>query len=300
MVESPQQENALTVGCDWLKAHLRDDDIRVVDASWHLAATGRDSRQEYTQAHIPGAVFFDIDKFSAESHLPHMMPDAVQFSKAAASLGIAADHRIIVYDTVGLYSAARVWLMFRHFGARHVRILNGGLPAWISSEGPLESGGDTSADSPAPPGRAALAEFSGFNGDAQAHNVIVDAATVLDSLENKDTIILDARSKERFTGDQKEARAGLRSGHIPGSINLPFQNVLDDQGMLKSPEELRAVFESLSLTPETSIVTSCGSGVTAAILCLALETAGYGMPGLYDGSWTEWGGRDDLPIATGT
>ena len=289
MVDSSREKITHTVSCDWLKTHLNEDDIRVVDASWHLTATGRDARQEFAEAHIQGAVFFDIDEFSAESHLPHTMPDAAQFAKAAALLGISANHRIIVYDTVGLYSAARVWLMFRHFGAEHVKVLDGGLPAWIRSQGPLQSNDEV----------AVPAEFV-VSDNSQQHNVIVDAATILKSLDDKDSIILDARSRQRFTGEQKEARAGLRSGHIPGSINLPFQNVLDDQGMLKSPEELRAVFEQLSLTSETPIVTSCGSGVTAAILCLALETAGYPPAGLYDGSWTEWGGRDDLPIATGT
>ena len=297
MVNSPGEDNTHIVSCDWLKQHLQDDDIRVVNASWHLPALGRDARQEHAQAHIPGAVFFDIDEFSAESPLPHMMPDTVKFNKAAASLGIAADHRIVVYDTVGLYSAARVWLMFRYFGANHVRILDGGLPAWIRAEGPLDSSDNTAAASALKPAVAAQAEFVAPD-NSRKHNVIMDAATVLESLDDNNTIILDARSRQRFTGEQKEARAGLRSGHIPGSINVPFQHVLDDQGMLKSPDELRAVFEQLSLTPETPVVTSCGSGVTAAVLCLALETAGYKPAGLYDGSWSEWGGRDDLPIAT--
>ena len=276
------------VNAQWLKAHLEESNVRVVDASWHLPALGRDAREEFDTAHIPGAVFFDIDAHSAPVALPHMLPDAEQFAQAAGSLGIARNHTVVVYDTIGMFSAARVWWMFRHFGAGSVCVLDGGLPAWLREGGETDA---TIADS-------AACQFHVVAGEQRSGSEVADASRVQAAMHDG-SVILDARSAGRFSGAEKEAREGLRSGHIPGSLNLPFVHVLDEQGCFKSVSELREIFDGLGLQHQDQIVTTCGSGVTAAILLLALELAGYEQVSIYDGSWTEWCALDNMPVATG-
>lgn len=292
------------VSAEWLKAHLHDQDVRVVDASWYLPAAGHDARSEFDSGHIPGAVYFDIDEHAAPSHLPHMLPDAEQFAQAAGSLGIAEHHTIVVYDGIGMFSAARVWWMFRHYGASQVYVLDGGLPAWLSAGGVLET-----ARIPERKGEQAgtppnICQFK-ISTTAAAHSApsegtfnLVDSSDVRNAMRSG-SAILDARSAARFTARELEVRKGLRSGHIPGSINVPFQEVLDDKGCIKGADELMALFETLELSKNERIITTCGSGVTAAVLCLALERAGYQSLGLYDGSWAEWGALDGAPVATG-
>ena len=299
MTAENEQSCASLVSAQWLKKHLHDTDVRVVDASWHLPATGRDARAEFDDSHIPGAVFFDIDAHSAPGPLPHMMPDTAQFSSAAGSLGIAEHHRIVVYDSIGVFSAARVWWMFRYFGASRVSVLNGGLPAWLraaDATGGLTSDADEQTEE-----LASSSDEFGESPDTcktQGAFTLVDSSEVFDAMNAKRTI-LDARSAARFSGAEKEAREGLRSGHIPGSISLPFTQVLDAQGCLKNAEALGSLFAGLGLEREDRIITTCGSGVTAAVLSLALDCAGYHSVALYDGSWSEWGGLSHTPVATG-
>jgi thiosulfate/3-mercaptopyruvate sulfurtransferase len=266
------------VSAEWLADHLSDTDLRVVDASWWMPNANRDGRAEYSQAHIPGAVFFDIDAVSDHSTgLPHMLPSPDVFAEAVGKLGISHTDTIVVYDAAGLFSAPRVWWMFKIMGAKNVFVLDGGLPKWQSGGHPVESGIST-------PNRAVFKPL--FQAGAVADYDDVDEAT-----RNEDAAIVDARAAARFNGDAPEPRAGVRSGHIPASFNLPFGKLLNEDGTMKNPEAIRAAFGEAGVDLGKDIITSCGSGVTAAVLTLGLETAGKTDVRLYDGSWSEWGSR---------
>jgi thiosulfate/3-mercaptopyruvate sulfurtransferase len=262
---------------------LNDPTLRIVDGSWHL--DGRDARADFDQARLPGAVFFDLDAVSDHSSdLPHMLPTAAAFAEAVGALGIAETDMIVVYDTVGLRSAPRVWWTFRLMGATNVRVLDGGLPRWQAEGRPL----DTGPASPPTPARFAASRRDG---------AVADLPLVLAALGGE-AQILDARPAARFAGAAAEPRAGLRSGHMPGALNLPFLSVLDEDGRLLERDALRARFAEAGVAFDRPIITSCGSGVTAAILTLALAELGQDSA-LYDGSWAEWGGRSDTAVVTG-
>jgi thiosulfate/3-mercaptopyruvate sulfurtransferase len=272
------------VSVDWLHDHLENATVSIIDASWHMPASGRDARAEYVAGHIPGAVLFDIDAHSGPSHLPHMMPAPESFARAVGDMGISHEDQIVVYDSLGLFSAARVWWMFRYFGARQVFVLDGGLPAWQRAGYALKTGNSH-------------VEAMDFKvGDSSC--VIADASDVLRACRNGDRQILDARSEARFFGREPEPRQGLRSGHVPGSRCLPFVDLIDN-GYLKSNDQLRELLAARGITDDSRVITTCGSGVTAAIISLALECIGVTDVALYDGSWSEWGALDDLPVVTG-
>lgn len=272
------------VSAEWLAAHLADPGLVVVDASWHMPDSGRSGAKEFLEAHIPGAVFFDIDALSDRaSPLPHMLPDAQAFARDIGALGIGDGARIVVYDALGLFSAPRAWWTLQVFGAADVKVLDGGLPAWKAAGLPLESG-------------AATRPAARFTARLDPTRV-ADISRVEAALGDGRTQVLDARQAARFRGEVPEPRAGLRSGHMPGSLNLPYGQLLKD-GHLRSPEEIEAILDAAGLDPSRPVITSCGSGVTAAVLWLALARIGRPPVALYDGSWTEWGGSDK-PIATG-
>lgn len=272
------------VSTEWLASHLGAPNLVIVDGSWHMPATGRKGREEHLKAHIPGAVFFDIDAIAdTSSGLPHMLPSETIFTAAMEALGIGKDMKIVVYDSVGLFSAPRVWWTLRAFGAIDVAILDGGLPKWLAEGRPTESG-----EAPYLPARF----------DAKLNRAwVAGIEDVARRLADGSAQVLDARAAERFRGEVPEPRAGVRPGHIPGARNLPVSEVVKD-GRLADPAAIRAAVKDAGIDPSAPVITSCGSGVTAAILWLALDAIGTPPQALYDGSWTEWG-SSDKPVATG-
>jgi thiosulfate/3-mercaptopyruvate sulfurtransferase len=273
------------VSTDWLAAHLGDADLAIIDGSFFMPDENRDAHAEYLAGHIPGAVFFDIDVIADHTvDLPHMVPHPDIFAAAMRELGISDTMQLVVYDAAGLQGVARVWWTLRLFGAKDVKILSGGLPKWKAEKRPLETGVVTR-----PPQNFAV------HFDAAA---VASAADVLKAAQSGSAQIIDARAAARFRGETPEPRPGLRSGHIPGSFNVPWRDVVE-KGEMRAPTDLAAVFAHAGVDLSRPIITTCGSGVTAAILLLALEMTGKRGIVLYDGSWTEWGGRQDLPIALG-
>lgn len=262
------------VSTDWLAENLGQPGLSVVDGSWYLPAMNRNGAAEYMDGHIPGAVYFDIDEVSDHSvDLPHTLPAADYFAKKVSELGISESGMIVVYDGGGLFSAPRVWWMFRTFGARNVFILDGGLPKWKAENRPLEGGSIP---------RNTASFRARFNKNAVAYTDDVSAA-----LKDGSAQVADARAKPRFDGTAPEPREGLSSGHMPGAMNLPTTAIVAN-GKLKTKEELAEAIKAAGIDPARPVITSCGSGVSAAIINLAFEVSGLPAPRLYDGSWTEW------------
>ena len=286
-------KNSLTlpgdlVSTDWLAAHLDHPDLRLFDATYFLPHLKRDADQEFLTRHIPGALRFDIEAISdLNDPLPHMIPTPDAFAHAVTALGVSNASPIVAYDALGVMSAARVWWMFRLYGHDQVAVLDGGLPKWLREGRPTIGGA-------AAPHASATAFKPAFR-PAMVRAVSAMQANLTAATEQ----VIDARSAGRFEGRDPEVRPGLRSGHIPGSINLPYTDIQTAEGVMLPAAEIAAKFKAAGLKPGAPVVTSCGSGVTACVLALGLKQIGHEPVAVYDGSWTEWGGRADLPLATG-
>ena len=291
-MHSRREENLMAddpktlVSTDWLAVHMKDPDLRILDASTYLPGVDRDGRTEYDAVHIPGARFFDIDDVSdGRSDLPHMVPPIEKFMSRVRAMGVGDGHQIVVYDGSGLFSAARVWWLFRLMGQDNIAVLDGGLPKWIAEGREVEDLAPVIRD------RHMTVRFQ--------NQMVRDVTQVSSASKLGTSQIVDARSAARFRGEAPEPREGLRSGHIPNSRNVPFTDLLNDDKTMKTPDQTRAIFVSAGVDLKKPIVTTCGSGVTAAVLGLALERMGHAMWSLYDGSWTEWGMFPTVPVATG-
>ena len=272
------------VTAQWLKENISAPDVRVVDATWHPPFLNMDKtgRQVWSDAHIPGAVHFDIDAIKAGgTDLPHMLPDPVMFSSRVRKLGIGDGNRIVVYDQFNMFGAARVWWMLRVMGHQDVKVLDGGLQAWIDAGGEIEDLPPVSVER----------HFTA----RKRSDLVKSVEQMIAASQDATHTIIDARSRERFTGEAPEPREGLPSGHIPGSISVPSSDLKNDDGKMKSADELRSIFEK----PDAPTITTCGSGVSAAITALALARLGNWDVAIYDGSWTEWASDSSRPIATG-
>lgn len=277
--------SAFVVDTDWLQSKLGTPGLSIVDASWYLPAQKRDARGEYDEAHIPGAIFFDLDAVvDPDSDLPHMLPRPGIFAQNIGAMGISADDTIVVYDGPGFFSAPRVWWMFRTMGVYQVYVLDGGFDRW-KAEGKVVT---------AEPTKTAPNVFHA-NFDASRVASLADMRGIVESGASQ---IADARAPGRFAGSDPEPRPGIRAGHMPGARNVPY-SALTQNGELLPLDRLKEVLEEASLDLSKPVVTSCGSGVTAAVITLALESLGHIDNKLYDGSWTEWGAQADTPVATG-
>jgi thiosulfate/3-mercaptopyruvate sulfurtransferase len=276
------------VSTEWLAAHLAAPDVRVVDASWYMPAQNRNAREEYEAEHIPGAVFFDIDEIAdTTSPLPHMLPPPEKFSSKVRKLGLGNGNKVVVYDGTGFASAAaRVWWMFRAFGHRDVCVLDGGFPKW------LREGRQVEDLPPVPRDRHFI---------SHVNNLLVrDLEQVRANLETRREQIIDARGPGRFKGSDPEPRPTKHQGHIPGSINVPFLDLIDERTRCMRPaEELKGRFDAAGIDPRRPVTVTCGSGVTACVVALGLHLIGHDAVAVYDGSWSEWGNRDDTPIDRG-
>ena len=282
-------ETPLVVTPAWLAAEGgAGSGVRVLDGSWHLPTLARDPVAEFLEAHIPGAAFFDIDSVcDPDSSLPHMLPSPALFARSVSALGIGNDSHVVVYDTVGLYSAARVWWMFRVFGHERVSILAGGLPLWRAEGHAVESG------------KATIAPDS-FTATARDDTLVRSFEQVRATFGTGSAQIVDARAAARFSGEDPGPRPDLPRGHIPGSRNVPFSAVLDDdEAALSDAAAIRRAFEDAGVDPARPVIATCGSGITACTLALALATIGADRVAVYDGSWTDWGSRADAPVETG-
>lgn len=286
MTPSPADDPRTLVSTDWLARHLKDPDLRILDASWHMPDQGRNAQAEYQAAHIPGARFFDIDEIGDQrSALPHMAPPPEKFISRMRAMGVGDGHQVVVYDSTGIFSAARVWWTFRLMGKMDVAVLDGGFPKWRAEGREIED---------LPP----VMRDRHITVSRQNH-LVKDVTQVAHAAKLREAEIIDARAAARFRGEAPEPRPGLRAGHIPGSRNLPFGTLLNADGTMKPPAELRAAFEAAGVDLARPAITTCGSGVTAAVLSLALERIGHRNHALYDGSWSEWGMYEDLKVETG-
>jgi len=281
-----ENDPKVLVSTDWLSSRLSDPEIRILDATWYLPNVDRDAKAEYDQSHIPNARFFDIDEVSDHrSDLPHMVPPVEKFMSKVRKLGVGDGHQIVIYDSHGLFSAARVWWLFKVMGQKNVAVLDGGLPKWLREGRTVDS---------SPPLIRDRHMFVKYHDEMVKDVTQVSSASKLGDFE-----ILDARSAGRFRGEEPEPRPGLRAGHIPGSKNIFYGDLLNEDGTLKSQDELVEHFKAKAVNLDKPVITSCGSGVTAAIINLALDRIGKTDHALYDGSWTEWGMYPTVPVETG-